>query len=343
MVNQDNLDLIRVGVGAWNQWRQENIGLRPDLRGANLSGQNLSGADLRGANLRGANLKWSDLRGANLRGANLSYANLSWSTLSRTDFSCANLMSADFTGANLSGANLSGTDLRAAILKEANLWCAQMSSSNLENANLSGCLIYGISAWNLKLEGAIQSNLIITPANEMTITVDNLEVAQFLGLFLQSQTIHHVVYPISSQIVLILGDFQSSERAYILDAIKTSLRRHNYIPVVFDFQKQGGREITHKILRVAQIAKFIIADFTTPKTIPQELQKIVPQLPAVPVQPIVDSAAQLGYNWCQPLQEFSSVLNTYYYDSAKQAIAAIAENIIVHVAARAKEVMVNAH
>jgi hypothetical protein len=341
MVNQDDLDLLRVGVGAWNQWRQENVGLRPDLRGVNLSGQNLSGADLRGANLRGANLKWSDLRGANLRGANLSYANLSWSTLSRTDFTCANLLGADLTGANLSGANLSGTDLREATLKEANLWCAQLSGSNLECADLTGCLIYGLSAWNLKLEGAIQSNLIITPANEMTITVDNLEVAQFLGLLLQSQTISSTIHHISSQIVLILGDFQRPERVNILNAIRDCLRRHEYLPVVFDFQKQGGRDLTPKILRAAGMAKFVIAEVSAPKTIPQELEKIVSQLPSVPVQPIIDRAAQMPYNLCESLQELSSVLKTYYYDSSKGAIAPIAENIIVHVAARAKEVICN--
>ena len=55
-------------------------GVRPNLRGANLSW----------ANLRGANLSWANLLGANLREANLSWANLSWANLSgaNLDFSC---------------------------------------------------------------------------------------------------------------------------------------------------------------------------------------------------------------------------------------------------------------
>ena len=66
---------------------------------------------------------------------------------------------------------------------------AQLVETNLENANLTGCHIYGISAWNLKLEGAQQKDLIITNKNEPVITVDNLEVAQFIYLLLHNQKI----------------------------------------------------------------------------------------------------------------------------------------------------------
>ena len=42
---------------------------------------------------------------------------------------------------------------------------------------------------------------------------------------------------------------------------------------------------------VAHLARFIIADITDPKSIPQELQAIVPDL-AVPVQPIITRPQQ---------------------------------------------------
>jgi uncharacterized protein YjbI with pentapeptide repeats len=38
--------------------------------------------------------------------------------------------------------------------------------TNLEGANLTGCSVYGISVWDIRLEGAIQSNLVITPENQ---------------------------------------------------------------------------------------------------------------------------------------------------------------------------------
>ena len=60
-----------------SKWlRDEDDGIRADLRGANLRRADLRRADLRGANLSGANLRGANLRGANLRGANLSGAEL---------------------------------------------------------------------------------------------------------------------------------------------------------------------------------------------------------------------------------------------------------------------------
>ena len=50
MANQEHIDRLLHSVDAWNQWRDDNIDILPDLQGANLS-QN----DLRNANLIGAN------------------------------------------------------------------------------------------------------------------------------------------------------------------------------------------------------------------------------------------------------------------------------------------------
>jgi len=56
--------------------------------------------------------------------------------------------------------------------------------ADLTGADLTGCHIYGISAWGLKLKGAKQQNLVIThvrhDVDEPTVTVDNIEVAQFV-------------------------------------------------------------------------------------------------------------------------------------------------------------------
>lgn len=337
MINQEEKDLLAFGVETWNRWRENNLGRRPDLRGANLDCTNLSGVDLRGANLRSANLKWTNLRKANLRGANLSYANLSWSTLSGADLSCANLVGADLMGANFSVANLSAVNLREADLQGANLWCAQMSNSNLQKANLGSCLIYGISAWNLKLEGANQSNLIITPPNEMTITVDNLEVAQFLGLLLQNQNLGNFIHSINSKIVLILGNFQGEERQEVINQIRNAVRDRDYLPVVFDFNKPSSYNLTRKIFRVAHMAQFIIADFTNPNTMPAELQKILPQLHSVPIQPIIDNSAKMELTWLENFQEYPLVLKLYSYDRSHPSSAYIQDNVITPAAELAQE------
>jgi uncharacterized protein YjbI with pentapeptide repeats len=90
---------------------------------------------------------------------------------SRADLTDANLICTTLTEADFSGANLSGANLT-----EARLRGAQLLDTNLEHANLENCRIYGISAWNLKLEGAKQVNLVITQRDEPIITVDDLRL-----------------------------------------------------------------------------------------------------------------------------------------------------------------------
>ena len=66
MATQERLDILRQGVPVWNEWREENPSISPNLRGADLYGANLHGADLSGANLSGAKLHGADLYGANI-------------------------------------------------------------------------------------------------------------------------------------------------------------------------------------------------------------------------------------------------------------------------------------
>ena len=56
MANEEHLARLKQGVAAWNQWRDENRGIQPDLGKADLSGAYLSGVHLREAILSGARL-----------------------------------------------------------------------------------------------------------------------------------------------------------------------------------------------------------------------------------------------------------------------------------------------
>ncbi len=67
MANPDHLNRLR--TGSWNEWREANQTLAPDLIDAELAGQDLRGLDLSKSHLRGA-----DLTGARLDGANLTRA-----------------------------------------------------------------------------------------------------------------------------------------------------------------------------------------------------------------------------------------------------------------------------
>lgn len=338
-----------------------------DLRKADLFGVDFRGAYLSRAKLSEANLSYAVLTEADLRGADLERVDLSWAKLIRTDLRGANLREADLhaarltwadlSTANLSGADLSGAFLREASLREAHLSGADLSWANLRGANLAnanleramlvnticnkaiftGCRIHGISAWDLQLEEAQQTNLIITPTGEPDITVDNLEVAQFIYLLLNNPRIREVIDTITSKVVLILGRF-TPERKVVLDAIRESLRTKNYSPVVFDFEKPLTRDLTETVMILAAMAKFVIADITDAKSIPQELMAIVPNLPSVAVQPLL-LASQKEYGMFERFKRFPWVLETVLYQDQETLLHSLESTVILPAEQKAKELL----
>ena len=103
--------------------------------------------------------------------------------------------------------------------------------------------------WDIKVDDRTkQQNLIITDSDEPVITVDNIKVAQFIYLLLNNQEIRDVIDTITSKAVLILGRF-SDERKPILDAIRDELRKHNYLPIMFDFRPQPIRRSSKRSKR----------------------------------------------------------------------------------------------
>jgi hypothetical protein len=139
--------------------------------------------------------------------------------------------------------------------------------TDCEGATLSGCRVYGISAWDVKLQGAIQSNLVITHGSEEpAIQVDNLEVAQFVYLLLNNKKIREVIGTVGKKAVLILGRF-TPERKAVLDTIRNVLRQHGYLPILFDFEKPSTRNLQETIGTLAGMSRFILADISDPKSI----------------------------------------------------------------------------
>lgn len=297
--------------------------LRGDLRGAILPKANLSMADLRRTNFRSA-----DLTGATLANADLFEANLSQATLFG-----ANLREADLRGANLSEANFDEADLADATLERASLIYTACNK-----ANFTGCRIHGISAWDLRLADAKQANLIITPSGQSEITVDSLEVAQFIYLLLKNSRIREVIDTITSKVVLILGRF-TPERKVVLNAIREKLRTKNYSPVVFDFEKPITRDLTETVMTLAGMAKFVIADLTDPKSIPHELMSFVRNLPSVPVQPLLLASQKQEYAMFEHLQRFPWVMETVLYQDQETLLRSLDSTVILPAEQKAKELI----
>ena len=197
----------------------------------------------------------------------------------------------EFMGADLTRTDLRETNMCEADLRKADLREAVLIRTKLNKANLSGCLVYGISVWDIQAEGTIQQDLVITDPEEPAITVDNIEMAQFIYLLLYNEKIRHVINTITTKTVLILGRF-AEERKVILNAIRNRLRELNYIPILFDFRRPSTRDLTETVSTLAHLARFIIVDLTDPRCVPHELAKIVPRLRHVPIMPIIHVSQQ---------------------------------------------------
>jgi len=249
------------------------------------------------------------------------------------------LSEADLSGANLYGANLYGANLTSTDLSEADLTRVTLVETNLTRATLTGCSIYGISAWNIELEGATQDSLVITRQSESTINVDNLEVAQFIYLLLNNARIRQVIDTITSKVVLILGRF-TPERKVVLDALRDELRKQNYLPVLFDFDKPASRDLTETVSTLAHLARFIIVDLTDPSSAPHEVATIIPQC-TVPVQPLLlqdDATPRHEYAMFQDLRSrYHWVLPIYQYKDIASLFASLKEHVIFPAEQKAQE------
>jgi hypothetical protein len=107
---------------------------------------------------------------------------------------------------------------------------------------------------------------------------------------LDGADVSRVLSDIAQRSVLILGRF-TAERKAVLDGIRRALSSppHRYVPLLFDFDKPGDRDLIESIVRFAAVSRFVIADLSEPKSVPAELQAIVPQFPSLPVIPIIQA------------------------------------------------------
>jgi hypothetical protein len=127
-------------------------------------------------------------------------------------------------------------------------------------------------------------------------------------------------------VVLILGRF-TDERKAILEALHEELRKRNYLPILFDFEKPRSRDTDETITLLARMARFIVADISDAKSVLQELRGIVPDLPSVPVQPIIlemqEEPGMFDFYRNRP-----SFLTVHPYADEEQLLADLGDKVI---------------
>jgi uncharacterized protein YjbI with pentapeptide repeats len=301
---------------------EAKLGPHPEGRSAILTEADLSYAQFRNSDLNNALFGKADLQGANFSGANLFNANLQE----------ANLRWADLTGSNLSGgslvmANLSYANLSKANIHDANLSETILIGTNLHGAILERCRIYGISAWDIQVSDSTRTtDLITTQRDQATVTVDDLEVAQFVYLMLNNDKIRNILTTIGRKGVLILGRF-TPERKVVLEGLRRKLRALNFVPMIFDFERSDERSFTETIRILAGMSRFVIADITNPKSAPLELQAVVPDY-MVPFVPILQEGEEPFSMFVDLQSQFSWVTKVKVYRSVEQLVDKLEQAIV---------------
>ena len=216
------------------------------------------------------------LRGANFHQAILAKADLAGAHLDESNFCRTDFYETNFEGARLNGANLQGV---------------QLAKTNLTRANLRGCRVFGLSAWDVSLDGAEQRDLEIHYEDlvggqriERHATVDGIDVASFMYFTLNNGNIPRIIDATTSQWVLLLGRFGVHKE--VLDELAKALKEKNYIPIVFDFEPARQRDLLESIILLAGLSRMVIVDITDPQSTPLELHAIVTNF-AVKVVPIM--------------------------------------------------------
>lgn len=338
-----------------------------DLTGANLDEICIGYADFRGVifdycSMRSAWLKGSNFENASLRSVDFTAAGANGRGPGRLLY--AFLPGADLTGANCSGVDFSFASLNSAKLRRTDLTGADLSHVSLVRADLEGAIlrsarVYGIAVWDIVGTPKAQEDLIISLDGSLGdkgayyllkdrrakaaksgdtaelekcetsrgVTVDRLELAQFVNLLMRNGSLRDVIGTIGERGVLILGRF-TEERKRVLDLIRVRLRELGYVPMLFDFEKPTRRDFTETVKTLAGLSRFIVADITRPRSTPLELQATMPDF-MIPFVPIIQEREK-PFAMFQDLQAKYGewVLDLLRYDTAENLAAAFEKKVV---------------
>jgi hypothetical protein len=157
--------------------------------------------------------------------------------------------------------------------------------------------------------------------------VDELKIGQFIHLLLNNRELRNIIDTVARKGVLIIGRF-TPERKAVLDAIRLELRRHDYVPMMFDFDKPDDRPYTETLTTLAHLSRFVIADVTDAKIVIQELQAVMPVLPSVPVKMMALRGAELNVVLGDFAYRSNLIRKVFRYEDKDDAVRQVVEQLI---------------
>ena len=321
-----------------------------NFKGALISNCSFTRSQIDHVNFNNVKMDHSNFSYANIKESCLSNSDFSFSTFayskvelsnavnsifSNTSFFTADLAFSDYTNSNFlksdfSFANLTQSALTNSILNDSEFRGAVLLETNIDNAFFSGSHVYGICTWQLNGKPKKQINLRITDWGQSEITVDNLEIAQFIYLLLTNEKLKDIIDTITSKVVLILGSFVGTRKP-VLELIKNELRNFDLTPIIFDFTVPSSRNLTETVGLLARMSRYIIVDISDPSSVPKELESIIPSCPTIPICPIFEKRGKSSkpYGMFSDNLDYPQVLDVVNYrniDDIPRLLPKIHEN-----------------
>lgn len=205
MANIEHKNTLKKGSSIWNLWRNNNPQISPDLSDINFitefpnTNENYNLPKFINYNFKNSNFRKVSLRNITFINCNFDDSYLHFSDLVDAYFeSCSfnnvGMRVCKIGAATFSNCIFNNSDLSYSSAVEANFTGSTFNNSKLEqmsliNCNfsesiLTKCRIYGISSWDLITTNSKHSDLVITKEDQPTITVDKLELAQFIYMII---------------------------------------------------------------------------------------------------------------------------------------------------------------
>lgn len=170
------------------------------------------------------------------------------------------------------------------------------------------------------------------------ITVDNLEIAQFIYLILNNKKISNLITTLRTKAVLILGSFHNDSKIKItpkkiLERIKKELLNNNYIPIIFDFESSKKLDLINTIKTLALLSSFIIVDLSIPAGQLVEIGNLAREFP-IPFIPIASKktkyiTSMVGKNALGNYHWFKKEIIYYFIDDFDKQLPKIIEHNII--------------
>lgn len=347
MAIKEHVEILKQGIRKWNKWRDENPGISPDLSGVNFydifQGTN-NIYDI--PSVIGANFDRCNLRNSEMRDREFTRCTFNDTQLHMSDCCYANFLGCTFNDAQMRLLRIGSTSFYDCIIS-----CCDFSYSSAENTKFRNCKIsntkfknvhfvkadfteseifkcnvYGISSWDMILDETRQEDIYVMEDEDDLLSVDDIELAQFLYMMIENKNLRRIIDTITSSVVLILGRF-TTERKSVLEQIKKIARDKGLIPILFDFNGPESRDVTETVKVLASMSRFVIADLSDAKSIPQELTLIIPTSPSLPVYPIIEES-QREYGMYGFFENYPWVkdISRYNETNIESVVTSIIEN-----------------